>query len=54
MANINFETTEENRKRFNSVIGLKGLKTKAVMNTFVEKFISNSDEVLKFLDINVA
>lgn len=54
MANINFETTDEMRKKFNSVISLNGLKTKAVMNIFVEKFITNSDEALKFLGIKIA
>lgn len=49
---INFATTEEQRNCFNSAIAAKGLKTKEVMNAFVNAFIKTPKEVIDFLGLN--
>ena len=48
---INFATTEEKRRQFNSLLAGNGLNTKDVMNLFVDKLISTPAETLKFLGL---
>lgn len=48
---INFATTEEQRNGFKSVVASKGLRTKDVMNAFVNAFIQTPKEVIDFLGL---
>lgn len=46
---INFVVPEEKRNQFNSILSLKGLKTKDVMTVFVEKILKEPEKTLKFI-----
>lgn len=46
---INFPVAETKRNQFNSILSGKGLKTKDVMENFVDKLLADPEKTLQFI-----